>query len=384
MKIIFVTNFFTPHQEQLCNSLYANEENDFLLIETFNKKKQNIPAGWRSDIKPEYVVDYDDFLENKGYYLEKINESDVAIFGSAPVELVKNRLKKGKLTFRYSERVYKKKCPWYELPLRAVKYYFESGRYKNLYLLCASAYVAGDYAKTGTFKNRAYKWGYFPEAKEYDIQRLLEEKTPNSVLWAGRLIDWKHPEIPVQIAKKLKAQGYNFELNIIGTGDMDNEIKDLIEKEDLCENVHLLGSMSPEEVRGYMEKSKIYLFTSDRQEGWGAVLNESMNSGCAVVASSAIGSAPYLIQDEENGFLYRDGDLEDIYNKVKHLLDNSDLCNAVGEKAYQTIINEWNATVAAERFVAFAEQMINKENSEDLYSKGILSRAEIIKDGWYK
>jgi len=381
MKIIFVTNFFTPHQEQLCNSLYANEKTDFLFIETFNKKNQNIPVGWQSDKKPEYLVDYDDFSENRNYYLEKIEESDVVILGSAPVELVKKRLKKGKLTFRYTERIYKKKCPWYELPLRAVKYYFESGRYKNFYLLCASAYVAGDYAKTGTFKNRAYKWGYFPKTKEYDIQKLLEAKTPNYILWAGRIIDWKHPEVPVQVAKKLKEQGYDFELNIIGTGDMDNEIKALIEKESLCENVHLLGSMSPEEVRGYMEKSKIYLFTSDRQEGWGAVLNEAMNSGCAVVASSAVGSAPYLIEDGKNGYLYKDGDLEDAYKKVKHLLDNPHLCVAVGEKAYQTITNEWNAKVAAERFVEAAEQRINKENSEDLYSKGILSRAEIIKDG---
>jgi hypothetical protein len=37
--------------------------------------------------------------------------------------------------------------------------------------------------------------------------------------------------------------------------------------------------MPPEEVRVHMEQSNIYLFTSDFGEGWGAVLNEAMNSG---------------------------------------------------------------------------------------------------------
>ena len=49
------------------------------------------------------------------------------------------------------------------------------------------------------------------------------------------------------------------------------------------------------------------------QEGWGAVLNEAMNSGCACIASHAIGSAGFLIEHGENGFVYRDGDMDDFY-----------------------------------------------------------------------
>ncbi len=53
----------------------------------------------------------------------------------------------------------------------------------------------------------------------------------------------------------------------------------------------MLGAMSPDKVRAYMERADVFLFTSDFNEGWGAVLNESMNSGCAVVASHAMVSA---------------------------------------------------------------------------------------------
>jgi glycosyltransferase involved in cell wall biosynthesis len=61
--------------------------------------------------------------------------------------------------------------------------------------------------------------------------------------------------------------------------------------------------MAPEAVRDHMEAADIFLFTSDFNEGWGAVLNESMNSACAVVASHAIGSVPFLLKDGENGFI---------------------------------------------------------------------------------
>ena len=78
--------------------------------------------------------------------------------------------------------------------------------------------------------------------------------------------------------------------------------------------------MKPEQVREYMEKSEIHIFTSDRNEGWGAVLNESMNSACVPVANKAIGSVPYLINDGNNGFMYKDEN--ELYEKVKYLLNN--------------------------------------------------------------
>ena len=79
--------------------------------------------------------------------------------------------------------------------------------------------------------------------------------------------------------------------------------------------VEMLGAMSPDEVRAYMERADVFLFTSDFNEGWGAVLNESMNSGCAVVASHAIGSVPFLIKDGVNGLIYENGNQKHFENR---------------------------------------------------------------------
>ena len=252
-------------------------------------------------------------------------------------------------------------------------------------MLCASAYAPADFAKMLSFVDKTYKWGYFTELKKYnDVERLMCEKHKNSILWCSRFIPLKHPEFVVEVAKRLKAEGYEFELNMIGNGELEESTKELIEREGVADRVKMLGSMKPEQVREHMEKSEIFLFTSDRNEGWGAVMNESMNSACAVVANSAIGSVPFLISDGENGYMYKDGDVDDLYNKVKKLLDNADERKQIGKNAYKTMIEEWNAENAAEKFIALCEKMLSGEYKPFPYDSGVCSKAKILKDNGYK
>ena len=291
---------------------------------------------------------------------------DVMIIGSAPEFYVNERMKSGnKLTFRYSERIYKKGT-WRAVSPRGMCYRYKTYfRYINkpLYMLCASAYTSGDLAILGSYLGRCYKWGYFPEVIEHNLDELMNKKKNEriKILWAGRFIDWKHTEDAIEIAKKLKDDGYDFLLDIIGTGEREQYLKELTNKCKLNNVVTFLGSMKPEQVREHMEKSNIYLFTSDFNEGWGAVLNESMNSGCAVVGSHAIGSVPFLIKNEKNGFIYKNGDIQDLYQYTKRLLDDRRLCEKLGREAYRTLAETWNAKVAAERILKLSDLLLSGE-----------------------
>lgn len=117
--------------------------------------------------------------------------------------------------------------------------------------------------------------------------------------------------------------------------------------------VDLPGFKEPAEVRKAMERAEIYLVTSDRKEGWGAVVNEAMNSGCAVVADAMIGAVPYLIHPEENGYAYETGREDQLLASVRSLLQDRELCHRIGRNAYATIAEEWNAEVAAKRLTEF-------------------------------
>ena len=115
------------------------------------------------------------------------------------------------------------------------------------------------------------------------------------------------------------------------------------------------GNVPNDEILNQMRQHDIFIFTSDRNEGWGVVLNEAMNNGCAVVASHEIGSVPYLLKDGVNGLIFQSNNLDSFDQKVTYLLDNRELVDKFGLEAMKTIRKEWSPKVAAERFLKLAE-----------------------------
>lgn len=382
--VVFLSNYFNHHQKPFSDAMYQKLGKGYKFVATAHMDDERRNMGWEMDSCPDYV-----YVATETETIQKIqnliDEADVVIIGSASESLVKKRIQNNKIVFRYSERIMKQGYEYWKIPVRAIKSCFRNRWYKNTYMLCASAYAAADYGKLFAYVNRTYKWGYFTGLKQFDdINYLISKKQPDSILWAARLIELKHPEVPIKIAKSLKAEGYTFTLNIIGNGPLEEEIKSLIQENDLSDCVHMLGAMKPEQVRNYMEQSEIFMFTSDRSEGWGAVLNESMNSACAVVANHIIGSVPFLIEDGKNGLIYQNKDINELYTKIKWLLEHPMERRTIAKNAYSTIVNEWNADNAAKRFLTLAEEIILGNVYPTIYKDGVCSRAKMLKDDWYK
>lgn len=375
MKVVFISNYFNHHQKPFLDAMFNLLGENFCFIETEPMEDERKNMGWEIDNFPNYVISYDEFVNDNNKCQKLINDADVVIFGSAPMKLLKQRKKERKLIFRYSERPLKSGLQPIKYFPRYIKWNMQNPRNKPIYMLCASAYTAGDYKKFGLFNGKTFKWGYFPEVKIYDdIGNLIENKKKNSIIWVARFIDLKHPEMAIKLAERLKKDGYDFEIKMIGNGVLLPEITNKVEEYKITDCVKILGVMSPEQVRDNMEQSEIHIFTSDRNEGWGAVLNEAMNSGCAPVASKDIGSVPFLIEDGVNGLIYKDGDFEDFYNKVKYLLDNPEKRVEMGKKAYQTMIDEWNAENASKKLMCLFESFFEKGKVETKFEKGVCSK----------
>ena len=389
-KLVFISNYFNHHQKPFSEQVFLQTKESFIFIETEHMSVERKQLGYNMSHLPHYVIPCDVFFKCKDYFQEIINNADVVIIGSAPDSYIIPRLKANKLTIKYSERFYKKGLSLKRMPLAFVSSWLHHGRFQKypLYLLCASAYTAGDVAIFRNYLGRTYKWGYFPEAKKYKIDELMKKKKAYklnkdksfiSILWAGRLIDWKHPEVAIDLAAYLKQKGYFFKLDIIGSGEMQDQLNSLIKEKNVSDCVQMLGAMSPDRVREHMENADIFLFTSDYNEGWGAVLNESMNSGCAVVASHAIGSVPFLIQDGKNGLIYENGNSDQFKVMVERLIKDEDYRIQMGIEAYHTIVNMWCAEVAVKRLMKLINCLLNNQIDKELFQDdGPCSKAKII------
>ena len=381
MRIVFLSNYYNVHQLHICTYLYEKLGEKFTFVATTPITTARLKQGY-SDMNSQYpyvLRAYEDDAQRKKAQ-QLTDEADVVIIGSAPLDFVQSRLKKKKLTFLYSERLYRSQYQWWKLPLRMLRFWKKYGRHKSMYLLCASAFSAADYAKTYTFLGKAYQWGYFPKTHRYEnVDALLEQKHPASILWTARFLKLKHPEHVLEVACRLKAEGYDFQIKMLGSGEQWDAIARSVRENGLENQIQLIGAVPAEKVRSYMDEASIFLFTSDKNEGWGAVLNESMNSACAVVASDAIGAVPFLVQDGENGLCYKSCDVDDLYKKVKFLLDHEEERKVMGRKAYETVTDLWNAETAAQRLLELSKQILQGDKRPDLYETGPCSKAPILK-----
>ena len=368
----------------LCNQLYKRCD-EFYFIATEKIPSDRLAMGYEDmDSKYPYVIKMyeDNYFKYAAYYI--IRTFDVVIFGACSPKLIEFRMKKNKLSFIYTERFLKKGL-WYRfIPStrdkildRVVKY-----KDKNLHVLCASAYTSYDLSLFG-FTNKCYKWGYFTEVPMVNRRELMKkkDKTHRNILWVGRLINGKRTKDVIFLAKKLMNQKLDFTINIIGTGNYERQLHMLVKLLGLSGKVQFLGTMSPNQVKKYMEEANIFLFTSNFREGWGAVINEAMSSGCAVVASHAVGSVPYLIEHKKNGLIYQSGNCNDLYRKVSKLIKNPKLQYIYGIKAYETMAGIWSPELAAYRLIEISKNLLHGKYT--WYRNGPCSKAEIIKDDWY-
>lgn len=369
MKVTFYSNFFTHHQEPFCLEMVKKYGDDFKFVSTIKIPEERLNLGYKDmDYKYDFIVRA---YENDKEYARALKlaiDSDIVIMGSTSDVYIEERLKQDKITFRYCERIF----------FNGIKTFFDKEKRKmikekhlkyrknkNLYMLCASAYGTGDFLKLGAYKSKTYKWGYFPETKKYNIDELISKKENNeqiNILWTGRFIECKHPEYMVKLAQSLVKEGYNFKIKMLGTGKLYEAISNTINQYNLSKYIELVGGVDSYKVRDYMEESNIFAFTSDKKEGWGAVLNEAMNSGCAVVANKYIGAVPFLIEDNKNGLIYTE--FNEFYNKMKLLIDNPKLREEISKNAYRTIVDLWNSKTATDNLIQLFEGGLNGDIPE--------------------
>ena len=350
MKIVFVSNYLNHHQKPLADKLYELTAGGFLFIQTEEVAQERRKLGWHDDYSEPYLIVYQREPER---CRKQIEMADAVVIGGSSDEYIRERLRSNGLIFRYEETIFKN--GWKDLlqPGKWKMLWVCHFRYRknSVYMLCASGNAAKEFRRLGLYRGKMFRWGYFPVKIAYDVPKLMEgkEKSVPEILWCARFIWWKHPEKMVELARKLKNQGILFHCTMLGTGELYDRTAETVRREGLEELVSLPGSTSPEEVRECMRTADIFLATSGREEGWGAVVNEAMNAGCAVVANKSMGAAPYLIEDGVDGYVY--GTDDEMYSVVRDLCADPAKRGKVGAAAYDKIADLWNSDVAAERLI---------------------------------
>ena len=383
MTLTFISNYINHHQIPFSQALCELLGEDYHFIQTQPMEQERLSMGWSS--RGEDLPYVHCLYEQEELCRRLILESDVLLAGwSGREDLIGERLSAGRLTIRISERLYRE-GQWKAIsPRGLICKYKEHTRYRKspVYLLCAGAYVPSDFHLIRAYPGKMFKWGYFPETRIYsgeELRRMKGESGRVEIVWAGRFIPLKHPEYMLRLARSLKEKtaGKNsFHIHMAGGGELEPEMKRLAGEYGVEDAITFYGFMTPDQVRAIMEKGHIFVFTSNHLEGWGAVLNEAMNSGCAPVANARAGAVPWLIRQRENGLAYPGGSYEEMEKAVVFLLEHPKERERMGMEAYRTITGLWNASHAARELLRMIEGLT--EGRAEPPQSGPLSPAPVI------
>ena len=147
---------------------------------------------------------------------------------------------------------------------------------------------------------------------------------------AGRLVTQKAQHYLIEIAQKLKNKNLEFKILIAGEGPLHNGLMDEIKKQNLTEQIELLGFV--EDMKSFMEHIDVFVSTA-LWEGFGFVLAEAMVAKKPVLAFD-LSSNPELVKDGENGFLIPKDKINFFADKLTQLIENEELRCRLGESAY--------------------------------------------------
>ncbi len=365
-KIIFVTKSLCYHQVGIADKLYSAFKDDFAFIQMREPLEFRVKNKQEGFERP-YLFGYSKDEQSNKICHDIIKNAQVIIWGEASLKVLKN-IKKNAVILKYSERIFKR--GYYKtnilhfflncLNLLRLKFFL---RNKNAYLLSAGEYSSKDYNRFGIFKNKSLRWGYFPELKKDDNDKRINGNTL-SIIWVNRLIKWKHPEYAIEAAKILESKSIDYSLNIVGDGDlksgeMKKKIKKMIVRYNLSKHVHMLGKIEPQKVLELYKESDVALFTSGPAEGWGVGLSEAMNYGCVSIASDKMGSTLYLLNDKNNGFVYRYRNKKSFRKVLLEVVENRSIFEKVGKNAKETIDGLWNCNEASSRLINIIIQLLD-------------------------
>jgi glycosyltransferase involved in cell wall biosynthesis len=202
---------------------------------------------------------------------------------------------------------------------------------QNLEMRCDRA----DFVTTCTEANRRYlveEIGLAPSRVRLcrhgvDVERFSRNGSrprAGRILSVGRLVPKKGFDLLIRACGELRRRGVDFELRIIGGGELRDELAQLAEQERVADRVKLTGSMSQEQVAAELQVAELFVLSprvmpdGDR-DGIPNVLLEAMAAGVPIVAS-AVSAIPEVLTDGVNARLVPPGQPKLLADAMAELL----------------------------------------------------------------
>lgn len=163
----------------------------------------------------------------------------------------------------------------------------------------------------------------------YQNIKTIEKDGDPQLLFVGNLFEYKKVQIIISAMKKILIDFPNANFQIIGQGEFSEELKKIIEINELGKNVKIIGGVNDYELRQKYASCDIYISASSF-ETFGLPLLEAMAAGKPVLGSN-IPAHKELIDASKAGLIF-ENNIDEIAEKIKVVYENRIELGKLGKK----------------------------------------------------
>jgi glycogen(starch) synthase len=166
----------------------------------------------------------------------------------------------------------------------------------------------------------------------------------------GRLESEKGFDVAIAALAKLRLQGVDAELMLVGCGTERHALRKIAGDCNVAKYVHLSGALEHHRALEMISRSSLVLVPSRSREGFSLVAAEAAVLGVPCVASR-VGGLPEVIQEGETGLLVAPDDADALARAVASLLSNPERLRAMGANAQSRALERFDFRRCVENYL---------------------------------
>lgn len=185
-------------------------------------------------------------------------------------------------------------------------------------------------------------------------RRQLSAQQKKAIITIGRFVPQKDYATALNAIKTLAEMRDDFKFVIVGYGELEGSIRDMVKKLGLSDIVEIF--IRPDNIPELLSTSDIYLSTSIF-EGTSNSIMEALMAWLPVVATD-VGDNGYMVKDGVNGMLHTCGDVEGIAKSLSVLLDDKNLREQMGVRSSRLLKDNFSVEAFLRRYLDFIDSKL--------------------------
>ncbi len=169
-----------------------------------------------------------------------------------------------------------------------------------------------------------------PVPFEKVYERVVDLSNNKTMIAVGRLTYQKGFDLLIESATPLLHKYPSWRLCIIGSGEDESLLLNQIDQAGVGQQIHLIPNTLS--ISDYYQQAS-FLVMSSRFEGLPMVLLESLSYGLPIVSFDCLTGPSEVIDHGVNGFLAKDGDVNDLRTHMERLILGEELLDSMGAEA---------------------------------------------------